>query len=359
MSRMRKSPWAAMVLGIGGWIALAASALGADRSAAQILEELDSVKVPKLDARKMQNRSYMHSYTSQRQEAWDKRDVLIFELYKAAPRNGRIPALMAERWGRKDDHSRALLNEIDDVLAHNKDRKLKADGIFIKARAKLRDTRAAGSPDLSLMEEFLELAPQDPRGATLLEMAIEHTRAQKAKAALQARLVKRFPDSPFAMKLHGPRNPKEWVGKPFDLEFTDAVTGSNISVQKLKGKVVVIDFWATWCGPCVAEMPHMKELYAKYRDKGVEFIGVSLDQPKAEGGLENLTTFVEKNGITWPQYYQGNSWKSGFSSSWGINLIPRVFVVDPEGKLHSVEARGKLDTMIPALLKKKAGTVGV
>ena len=132
MSRLRKNTWATMVMGIGGWIALAATAVGADRPVAQILKDLDAVKVPKLDSRLMQNRSYMHTYASQRREAWDKRDLLIFELYKAAPKNERIPELMAERWGRKDDHSRGLIKEIDDVLAHNKDPKLKADGTFIK-----------------------------------------------------------------------------------------------------------------------------------------------------------------------------------------------------------------------------------
>ena len=106
-------------------------------------------------------------------------------------------------------------------------------------------------------------------------------------------------------------------------------------MKSLKGKVVVIDFWATWCGPCVAEMPKMKELYAKYHDQGVEFIGVSLDQPKEEGGLDSLKKFVKENEIAWPQYYQGNFWESEFSKSWGVNAIPCVFIVDADGKLYS------------------------
>ena len=103
----------------------------------------------------------------------------------------------------------------------------------------------------------------------------------------------------------------------------------------------------------------MKELYAKYRDKGVEFIGVSLDQPKEEGGLDSLKKFVKENDIAWPQYYQGNFWDSEFSKSWGINSIPCVFVVDADGKLFSVEARGKLEEMIPELLEKAKAKVAL
>ena len=102
----------------------------------------------------------------------------------------------------------------------------------------------------------------------------------------------------------------------------------------------------------------MKELYAKYKDKGVEFIGVSLDQPKEEGGLDKLKKFVAEEKIAWPQYYQGKGWDSEFSVSWGINSIPCVFVVDTEGKLASVEARGKLEAMIPELLEEEDAPVG-
>jgi thiol-disulfide isomerase/thioredoxin len=334
---------------------LAAPAPGADRSAEQILKELDSLKPPTLDGAKKPSQASLRRNLSKRHEVWAKRDALILELSKAAPNHKRLPELMAERWGRKDDRSRALFREIDDVLARSKDPKLKVEGTFIKARARLREPR----PDLALLEEFLKLAPKDPRGAILLETAIAHTYDDKAKAALEDRLVKAFPDSPHAVSRQGPRKPQEWVGKPFDLEFTDAISGSPVSMRRLKGKVVVVDFWATWCGPCVEEMPKMKQLYAQYRSRGVEFIGVSLDQPKEEGGLDKLTAFVQENGIAWPQYYQGNGWKSAFSSSWGINSIPRVFVVDQSGKLFSVEARGRLDTIIPDLLKDKVASAGV
>jgi thiol-disulfide isomerase/thioredoxin len=122
-------------------------------------------------------------------------------------------------------------------------------------------------------------------------------------------------------------------------------------MKALQGKVVVVDFWATWCGPCVAEMPTMKKIYAEYKDKGVEFVGISLDN--AEGGLEKLKTFVHEKDIPWPQYFQGNGWESKFSMSWGINSIPALFVVDAEGNLHSTSARGQLETMIPELIKQR------
>jgi thiol-disulfide isomerase/thioredoxin len=344
---------AAVVLVVGGCLVSAAQATGADRPAEQILKEIDAAVAPKLDAKKARSSSYMRRFRANQRDVATRRDKLILDLYKAAPDHERLPELMAERWSRKDERYRGLFKEVDDVLAHAKNPKLKAEAVFIKARSKVKETRASGAPDLAPMEEFLKLSPRDPRGADLLQTAIDHTQDAAKRSSLVERLTREYPDSSYAAMLRGPREPGEWVGKPFDLEFVDAISGTPISMKKLKGKVVVIDFWATWCGPCVAEMPKMKELYARYSSQGVEFIGVSLDQPAEEGGLQKLVSFVQENGIAWPQYYQGNGWKSAFSSSWKINSIPRVFVVDPQGKLYSIDARGKLETIIPELLRAR------
>jgi thiol-disulfide isomerase/thioredoxin len=125
-------------------------------------------------------------------------------------------------------------------------------------------------------------------------------------------------------------------------------------VQKdLRGKIVVIDFWATWCGPCRAQMPRNKQLYAKYKPRGVEFLGVSLDPPEAEGGLKALKDYVAENHVPWPQFYQGRGVDSEFSSRWGVDAIPTMFVVGRDGKLATANAGGKLEIVLREMVEAK------
>ena len=231
---------------------------------------------------------YVSQFRTKLQAATEKRAALILELYKADPSHDRIPALMAERWSaRRFGLTAAQLGpEIDEVLAQTKNEKLKIEATYARAYSRMVASRPGASIDLSPVEAYLKLAPKDPRGATLLRLAAARTATEKGKTALEDRILKEFPDTLVAEKIQGIRQRNEGIGKPFELEFVDAISGSTVSIKKLKGKVVVIDFWATWCGPCIAEMPEMKELYSRYRDKGVEFIGVSLDVPAEQGGLD-------------------------------------------------------------------------
>jgi thiol-disulfide isomerase/thioredoxin len=345
------------ILGLGILAGVVIAARAADRPAATILEAIDALKPPELDSSKRSNQTYYHRHLSKVREVATKRDALILELYKAHPKHERIPELMGERWGRKEELSKATANEIDLTLAKDKNPKLRVEAIFVKARAKLHGHRA-GAPDLALMNQFLELAPKDPRGATLLRLAIERTKSEKAKSSLENRLERDFAGIVAKEKSAPNGDLKNAIGRPFALEFKDAISGKTVSIKGLKGKVVVIDFWATWCGPCVGEMPNMKKIYAAYRDQGVEFIGVSLDAPEKEGGLEKLRNFVREKKIDWPQYYQGDGWNSAFSKSWGINGIPCVFVVDQNGRLYSTDARGKLEKIIPGLLHTGLASAG-
>lgn len=350
MRRSMNWTWTAALL--AGWIGSAGVVNAGDRSADVILKDIESVVVPAPDRAKVRDQAYVQEFMAKRQEAMGKRAELILELYKAAPDHARIPDLLVERW-RTLGAGQSVLKEIDEVIARTANPKLKIDAAFAKAQLILASSRASGSPDLSAIKQFMKLAPGDPRGVGLLYSAARTATNPDVKAALEERIIKDYPDSRQAGMIKGGRRQSRGVGQPFELEFTDAIKGSTVSMAALKGKVVVVDFWATWCGPCVREMPKMKDLYAKYQGRGVEFIGVSLDQPESNGGLAKLKAFVETNKIGWPQYYQGKGWDSEFSTSWGINAIPCVFIVDTEGKLYSVKARGKLEEMISELLSKK------
>ncbi len=355
---------------LGGFllVSLALSALAAwaqdkpapaDRTAEIILQELDSLEMPQLDPSQSEDRQYVLDYLKKRQEVTAQRGTLIQELAKVAPGNERLPELLVERWSSASplgEEGDTLLEEINSVLAKTDNQTLKVEGAFARVRIQILRNMQNPSEAMPAIEEFLKVAPEDSRGAQLLYMVIRRESDPEKQKALEDRLVEAYPDSPAVAMIAAERKRREAIGKPFELEFTDAISGSTVSMKDLKGKVVVIDFWATWCGPCVAEMPNMKELYAQYKDKGVEFIGVSLDQPKEDGGLDALKEYVSEEKIEWPQYYQGDGWDSEFSSSWGINSIPAMFAVDADGKLYSVEARGKLDTLLPELIEKRDAT---
>ena len=129
-----------------------------------------------------------------------------------------------------------------------------------------------------------------------------------------------------------------------------SIDGKTLSPASYKGKVLLIDFWATWCGPCVKEMPNVKQVYDKYHPKGFEIVGISLDQSR-----DRLDQYISTNKIPWPQYFDGKWWKNDVAVMYGIQSIPSTILVDKAGKIRYKSLRGRqLESAVQQLLAEKS-----
>jgi thiol-disulfide isomerase/thioredoxin len=344
-----------------GWLMVAVIALafrpaGASaRTADQIASDLSATPLPKVDVASMADPAYAASFSRQRDETRQKRAELILELSHAAPAYAEMGKLLSERWQTLAEHKegKQAVAEIDAYLSANADAKDKEAGAYLRAQLVIQ-TQAKDTPTrLAAVDAFKNFVTPEQAGTMVPRLIYMTGRLETdpaKKQQLMTQVIGEYPNSFASRLVRGATSRQEAVGKTMTMAFNDAITGTPIDITDFRGKVVVVDFWAAWCTDCAAEMPYMKKMYADFKDKGVVFIGVSLDLPESEGGLDALKHGVARHHLTWPQYYLGKEWDSDFSAEWGVYAVPAVYVLDQQGKVVSTEGENKLETILSNLL---------
>jgi thiol-disulfide isomerase/thioredoxin len=195
------------------------------------------------------------------------------------------------------------------------------------------------------MSKALATIPNFPDAIFADGWALAHLKRDEEAKAQFEKFVKMKPeDDPDRQRalryMSQPDLARARMAPPFAITAT---SGQQISLDNLKGKVVLIDFWATWCAPCREALPHMKKIVEKFKDEPLLVLSVSLDDNE-----QKWQDFVAKNQMTWPQYRDGG-FTGPMASLFGVRAIPNTFTIDANGVLQE-EHIG--DASIEGKLKK-------
>jgi peroxiredoxin len=220
------------------------------------------------------------------------------------------------------------IKEFDDLLAKHKDEKTDDVARVLLMKAMLYE-QVLGKPEKAkeLLAQLKKDYP-DTKPGQEVDRILESMKVQEEAKKIQASLVEgtKFPEF----------EEKDLAGKP-------------LSIVNYRGKVVLLDFWATWCAPCVHELPNVLQTYEKYHKQGFEIIGISLDQDK-----NKLTNFIKDKDVAWPQFFDGKGWENKLAVKYGVKSIPATILLNGEGTIIGKDLQGEaLEEAVGKALAKK------
>ena len=227
-------------------------------------------------------------------------------------------------------------------LSAEYNQKLQAEGDFPKLQKKW----------LASLEQYVSDYPSSPDAAeAMLQLGIAEEFAGEEEGAKKwyGQIVDRFPQSSSAQKAAGAVTRLDCVGKVLQLRGASATTKTNKSVDvgQFRNKVVLVQYWATWCEPCKADLAQIRELQAKYGKDGFEVVSISLDSRKTD-----LTTYLSKNPLPWYHIYEPGGLDSRLANELGVLTLPTMLLLDQKGKVANRNVNiSELDREIKALVR--------
>jgi peroxiredoxin len=211
-----------------------------------------------------------------------------------------------------------------------------------------------------LVERYADTTPYEPNAVFAARILNPYSENEYLSAFSQS-LQKRFPHTKMTrdyrdyygnvqLKLRKKANPQQanvdYGTVAPEVSMPD-VNGSTVTLSSLKGKYVLLDFWASWCGPCRGENPNVVAAYQRFKDKNFTILGVSLDNNK-----EQWQKAIAADGLTWTQVSDLKGWSSAAAATYAVQSIPANFLIDPNGKIIARNLRGsQLEDKLQEVLK--------